>query len=75
MQEYEYSLTAFSRLGTESPIIRNIKFRKIRNTPREKLKEDIKLMKEPNKTMTSADKTSNTYRLEKEQYDKGRRKK
>ena len=75
MQEYENSLTAFSRLGTESPIIRNIKFRKIRNTPREKLKEDIKLTKEPNKTMTSADKTSNMYRLEKEQYDKGRRKK
>ena len=50
-------------------LIRNIKFRKIRNTFQEKLKEDIKLIKESNKTMTFADKTSNMYRLTKEQYD------
>ena len=36
-------------------LIRNIKFRKIRNTSQEKLEEDIKLIKESNKTMTPAD--------------------
>ena len=50
-------------------LIRNIKFRKIRNTFQEKLKEDIKLIKDSHKTMTFADKTSNMYRLTKEQYD------
>ena len=47
-------------------LIRNIKFRKIRNTFQEKLKEDIKLIKDSHKTMTFADKTSNMYRLTKE---------
>ena len=47
-------------------LIGNIKFGKIRNTFQEKLKEDIKLIKESNKAMTSADKTSNLYRLTKE---------
>ena len=47
-------------------LIRNIKFRTIRNTFQEKLKEDIKLMKDSHKTMTFADKTSNMYRLTKE---------
>ena len=42
-------------------LIRNIKFRKIRNTFQEKLKEDIKLIKDSHKTMTFADKTSNMY--------------
>ena len=51
-------------------LIRNIKFRTIRNTFQEKLKEDIKLMKDSHKTMTFAEKTSNMYRLTKEQYDK-----
>ena len=51
-------------------LTRNIKFRKIRNTFQEKLKEDIKLIKGSNKTMTSPHKTSNMYRLTtKEQYD------
>ena len=49
-------------------LIRNINFRKIRNTFQKKLKEDIKLIKDSNKTMTSADKTSNMYRLTKGQY-------
>ena len=45
-------------------LIRNIKFRKNRNTFQKKLnKEDMKLIKELNKTMTSADKTSNMYQL------------
>ena len=50
-------------------LIKNIKFRKIRNTFQEKFKEGIKLIKESNKTMTSTKKTSNMYRLTKEQYD------
>ena len=50
-------------------LIRNIKFKKIRNTFQEKLKEDIKLIKKSNKTRTFADKTSNMYRLTKEEYD------
>ena len=41
-------------------LIRNIKFRKIRNTFQEKLKENIKIIKESNKTITSADKNSRT---------------
>ena len=51
-------------------LIRNIKFRTIRNTFQEKLKEDIKLIKDSHKTMTLEDKTSNMYLLTKEQYDK-----
>ena len=50
-------------------LIRNIKFRKIRNTFQEKRKENFKLIKESNKTMTPADKTSNMYRLSKAQCD------
>ena len=50
-------------------LIRNIKFRKIRNTFQEELEEDIKLIKKSNKTMTFADKTSNMYRLTKEEHD------
>ena len=41
-------------------LIRNIKFRKIRNTFQEKLKENIKIIKESNKSITSADKNSGT---------------
>ena len=50
-------------------LIRNIKFRKIRNIFQEKLKEDIKLIKASQKTMTSAEKTLNMYQLTKEQPD------
>ena len=42
-------------------LIRHIKFRNIRNTFQEKLKEDIKLIKESNKTMISTDKTSDVH--------------
>ena len=41
-------------------LMKNIKFRKIRNTFQEKLKEDIKLITESNKTKISADKASNS---------------
>ena len=50
-------------------LIRNIKFRKIRNIFQEKLKEDIKLIKASQKIMTSAEKTLNMYQLTKEQPD------
>ena len=49
--------------------IRNTKFKKIRNNFQEKLKDNIKSIKKSNKTMTSADKTSNMYRLTIEQYE------
>ena len=51
-------------------LIRNIKFRKVQNNFQKKLKDDIKTIKESNKTMTFADKTSNMYRLTKAAYDK-----
>ena len=50
-------------------LIRNTKFKKIRNNFQEKLKDNIKSIKKSNKTMTSADKTSNMYRLTIEQYE------
>ena len=49
--------------------IRNTKFKKIRNNFQEKLKDNIKSIKKSNKTMKSADKTSNMYRLTIEQYE------
>ena len=49
--------------------IRNTKFKKIRNNFQEKLNDNIKSIKKSNKTMTSADKTSNMYRLTIEQYE------
>ena len=51
-------------------LIRNIKFRQITNTFQEKLKEDIKLIKDSHKAMTFVNKTSKMYILTKEQYDK-----
>ena len=54
--------------GSEE-LIKNITFRKIRNTFQDKLKDNIKLIKESNKTMTFADNISNIHQLTKEQYD------
>ena len=51
-------------------ILRNIKFRKVRNNFQKKLKDDINQVRASNKTMTFADKTSNVYRLSKDEYDK-----
>ena len=47
-------------------LMRNIKFRKIRNTFQGKLKQDIKLIKDSHEKMTFVDKSSN--QLTKEQY-------
>ena len=50
-------------------IFKNIKFRKINNNFQENLNKDIRTIKQSSKTMTFADKTSNMYRLTKDQYD------
>ena len=50
-------------------ITNNISFRKTTNPLQKKMKEDLKNMRESNKTLTPADKTSNMYRISKEQYD------
>ena len=53
--------------------MKNIKFRTVQNQLQRTLKSDIKLIKQSNKTLTAADKTSNMYRLTKEEYNKMRR--
>ena len=54
-------------------LVKNIKFRTVQNQLQRTLKSDIKLIKQSNKTLTAADKTSNMYRLTKEEYNKMRR--
>ena len=51
-------------------LVKNIKFRKVRNHFQDRLQQDLRRMKASNKTMTFADKTTNIYRLTKEEYDK-----
>ena len=48
-------------------LVKNIKFRKAKNQLQNKLKEDIKKINQSNKTLTFADKSSNMYRLTKEE--------
>ena len=50
-------------------LIKNIKFRKVRNDFQDQLQQDLKRTKASNKTTTFADKTANIYRLTKEEYD------
>ena len=47
-------------------LVKNIKFRKVRNYFRDQLRR----MKASNKTMTFADKTTNIYRLTRGEYEK-----
>ena len=49
-------------------LVKNIKFHNVRNDFQMKLDEDLRKMRSPKKTLTFADKTSNMYRLEKEEY-------
>ena len=49
-------------------LVKNIKFRKVRNDFQMKLREDLTKVRSSKKTMTFADKTSNMYQLEKEEY-------
>ena len=51
-------------------LINILKFRKIRSAFQNKLKEDIKTINEETKTLTFADKTTNMYKLTKEEYNK-----
>ena len=54
-------------------LVKNIKFRTVQNQLQRTLKSDIKSIQQSSKTQTPADKTSNMYRLTKEEYNKMRR--
>ena len=49
-------------------LVKEMKFSKVKNQFQNKLKDDFKKLRSSNKTLTPADKTSNMYRLEKEEY-------
>ena len=51
-------------------IVKDIKFRNARSDFQTKLQEDIRLIHSSKKTVTFADKTSNMYRLTKEEHNK-----
>ena len=51
-------------------MVKNIKFRNVKNDFQKKLSEDIRKIQRSTKTVTPADKTSNMYRLTKEEYNK-----
>lgn len=51
-------------------VVKNLKFRKTKNNFQRTLNEDIKSIYSSNKTMTFADKTTNMYRLTKEEHEK-----
>ena len=51
-------------------LIKEVKFRRVKNEFQKKLSNDIKMTNASSKTLTPADKTSNMYRLEKCEYDK-----
>ena len=51
-------------------MVKNIKFRKVKNGFQGKLSKDIREIQRSPKTVTPADKTSNMYRLKKEEYNK-----
>ncbi len=50
-------------------IAKDVKFRKMRSNFQTRLKEDVRKIRNSDKTMTPADKTSNIYRLTKTEYD------
>ena len=50
-------------------LVRNVKFRKVKNQFQKKIQQDIKMIRTSGKTMTFADKTNNMYRLSKDQYN------
>ena len=54
-------------------LVKSIKFRTVHNQLQRTLKSDIKLIQQSSKTLTPADKTSNMYRISKEEYNKMRR--
>ena len=50
-------------------LVKNVKFRKVKNQFQKKLQQDIKMIRTSDKTMTFPDKTNNMYRLRKDQYN------
>ena len=53
--------------------MKNIKFRTVHNQLQRTLKSDVKLIQQSSETLTPANKTSNMYRITKEEYNKMRR--
>ena len=51
-------------------LVKNIKFRNVKNLFQDQLQQDLKRIKASNKIMTFPDKTRNMYRLTREEYDK-----
>ena len=51
-------------------LVNKIKFRKVSNSFQNQLKEDIKAIKKSKKIFVFADKTSNIYQSEKDEYNK-----
>ena len=50
-------------------LVKNVKFRKVKNHLQKKLHQDIKMIRTSEKTMKFTDKTNNMYRLSKDQYN------
>ena len=53
-------------------LVKNIKFWTVHNQLQRALKSDIKLIQQPSKMLTPADKTSSMYRITKEKHNKMR---
>ena len=47
-------------------LVKNVKFRKVKNQFQKKLQQDIKMIRTSDKTMAFADKINNMYRLSKD---------
>ena len=54
-------------------LLKNVKFPTVHNQLQRTLKSDIKSIQQSSKTLTLANKTSNMYRVTKEEYNKMRR--
>ena len=50
-------------------LVKNLKFRKVKNQFQKKLQQDIRMIRTPGKTMILADKTNNIHNLSKDQYN------
>ena len=50
-------------------LVHQIRFRKVKSNFQRKLSKDFKTIKSSNKTLTTADKTSNMYKLTKDEYN------
>jgi hypothetical protein len=60
LSQFEYELLQLAK---------DVKFRNIKNSFQTRLKEDAKSIRNSNKTLVPADKTSNLYRLTKDEYN------